>query len=147
MKNIFIKENYNDLHGRLNKISPGIKPIWGKMDVSQMLHHLNITMEAPLGKVSLPSEENLIARLLFKSILYNNKSFGKGSRTVKSFVIKNRCNFEEEKTKALENLMDIFNRNIKGPYNPHLVFGILTTEQWGKHFYKHTDHHLKQFNL
>jgi hypothetical protein len=147
MKNIFFKENYDDITGRLIKISPVSKSLWGKMDVSQMLHHLNITMEAPLGKITIPSEENIIARLFFKSILYNDKSFGHGSRTAKSFIVKNRYNFEDEKTKAQENLKEIFNRNINGLYNPHIVFGKLTAEQWGMHFYKHTDHHLKQFNL
>ena len=146
MKNIFLKENYEEILNRLNKLSADSKPLWGKMDIAQMLHHLNLTMEAPLGKTSFPSEANIIARLFFKSILYNDKSMGQGLRTAKSFIIKDKFNFDEEKRKALENLYDVFKKNANGSYNPHIVFGELTTEQWGKHFYKHTDHHLKQFN-
>ena len=144
MKSIFEKTNFDELLNRFQKINSTSKPLWGKMNVAQMLHHLNLTMEAPLGKAATKGKPIFFMRL-FKGILYNDKPFGKGDPTPKDFIITASYNFETEKEKFIFNIKEIFNRNVSGNYLPHVFFGKITNEQWGIHFYKHTDHHLRQF--
>jgi len=84
---------------------------------------------------------------IFKSVLYNDKAFGKGDPTPKDFKVAGTYKFESEREKYLQNLNEIFNKGAKGNYKPHVFFGKITDEQWGMHFYKHTDHHLRQFGV
>lgn len=144
MKSIFDKVNYEELNERLRKLPAAATNLWGKMNVAQMLHHLNLTMEAPLGKYQTKGKPVFLMKL-FKSVLYNDKPFGKGAPTPGDFKISDSCSFEAEKQKALSNLTEIFKKGITGNYLAHVFFGKLTNEQWGRHFYKHLDHHLKQF--
>jgi len=146
MKSIFEKANYEELHRRLQSVSPTSTRLWGKMDVAQMLHHLNLTMEAPMGKYKTTGKPVFFMKI-FKSVLYNDKPFGKGAPTPKDYKIKDSFNFDIEKQKALSNLKEIYERGLQASYLPHVFFGTLTNEQWGQHFYKHTDHHLKQFGF
>ena len=146
MKSIFDKTNYEELTNRLQKLTPSITPQWGKMNVAQMLHHINLTTEAPLGKYKTKGRPNIIMKI-FKSVLYNDKPFGKGDPTPKDFKVTEVYNFDIEKERVLANLKETFNKGAKGDYLPHVFFGKLTNEQWGMHFYKHVDHHLRQFGL
>jgi Protein of unknown function (DUF1569) len=147
MKSVFDKNNYDELNNRLQKLAVSSTPLWGKMNIGQMLHHLNRTMEAPLGKYQGKGKPVFLMRL-FKSVLYNDRPFGKGSPTAKDFKISGGSyDFETEKEKAVSNLKEIFDKGAEGNYLPHLFFGKLTNQQWGMHFYKHADHHLKQFGV
>jgi hypothetical protein len=144
MKSVFEKNNYDELRNRLQKLTPGTTHLWGKMDVAQMLHHMNLAMEAPLGKIQTKGRPIFFMRI-FKSVLYSDKPFKKGDPTPKDFKITETYSFDTEKQKCISNLDEVYTRNINGNYLPHVFFGRLTDEQWGKHFYKHLDHHLRQF--
>ncbi len=146
MQTLFEKSNYDQLVARLEKITEAVQPLWGKMNAAQMMHHLNLTMEAPLGKIT-PKGKPVFFMRLFKGVLYNDKPFGKGDPTPKDFKVTDSFNFDEEKKKAVDNLGELFNKGLSSTYKPHVFFGELTNEQWGKHFYKHTDHHLRQFGV
>jgi len=146
MKSIFDKTNYDELNNRLQKLNASSAPLWGKMNAAQMLRHLNLAMEAPLGKYETKGKPVFFMKI-FKPVLYNDKPFGKGAPTPKDFKITDSFLFDTEKQKTLDNLKIIFENGIDGNYKPHVFFGTITNEQWGKHFYKHTDHHLRQFGL
>lgn len=144
MNSIFDKTNYEELVNRISKLNSSSTPVWGKMNVGEMLHHLNLAMEAPLGKIKTNGKPNFFMKI-FKSVLYNDKVFGKGDPTPKDFKVQGNYSFASEKEKCFSNLKEIFSKGVRGEYQPHVFFGKITNEQWGMHFYKHTDHHLKQF--
>lgn len=146
MQTIFDQETYRQIADRVTKISADKTPLWGKMNASQMMHHLNLAMEAPLGKFTPPGKPVLLMRV-FKSVLYSDKPFSKGSPTPKGFKVTGEFAFAAERDRVLENLREIFQRGIGHTYKPHAFFGRLTSDQWGKHVYKHTDHHLRQFGV
>jgi hypothetical protein len=43
------KEVYESILNRLESTSPNAERKWGKMDVAQMLHHLNLAIGSGLG--------------------------------------------------------------------------------------------------
>lgn len=146
METIFEKSIYEKLHSRLLKVTEDTHPLWGKMNPGQIMRHLNLTMEVPLGKQP-PSGKAFFLFKGFKSVFYNDKPFGKGSPTSKKYKVTGDFSFAKEKQKVLENLSEIFKRGESSNYKPHVFFGALTGKQWGKHFYKHLDHHLNQFGV
>ena len=144
MNSIFEPASRDELLHRLNRLTSGATPLWGKMRVDQMLHHLNLSMEAALGKVILKGKYRFFMRP-FIGVLYNDKPFGMGRPTPRDFVVQDDYDFHLELEKATQNLQEISKRAFSDSFQPHVFFGPLSNEQWGKHFYKHTDHHLRQF--
>lgn len=146
VKNLFdpaVKQNIID---RINNLTPESKPVWGKMNVGQMLAHLQMPMGVGLGVHKLPrSFAGRILGGLVKPILYNDKPFKRGLPTDKSFIKTDQREFEKEKQLVIKMIGEFTESNIVD--TPHPFFGKLTKEQWSKGTWKHLDHHLQQFGV
>ena len=147
MKNLLNKDAHSEITMRVQNLEPTAKPQWGKMDVAQMMAHVQETFKVPLSNEPMP--RMMIGRLIgwmIKPKLYNETPWKPNLPTAPNFIIKDERNFAKEKL-GLLNLIDTFHE--AGPENigrfPHPMFGKFTTEQWGKSAYKHIDHHLQQF--
>ncbi|HLA54680.1 MAG TPA: hypothetical protein VK623_01150, partial [Flavobacterium sp.] len=82
MTNIFDKEANKDLVDRLEKLTPDAQPLWGKMNVSQMLWHCQKPIEVTMGK--MPLKGGLLGFLFGKMAKNNflkNRGFSKNSPT------------------------------------------------------------------
>ena len=135
-----------DIIDRINKLTSETKQLWGKMDVSQMLAHVQLPISCAYGIHKVKG--SLLLRIvgpLFKSILYNDKPYKQSLPTDPSYIIVDTKNFETEK----QGLLDKLNRFEQGSIvvENHPVWGKLTKEQWSKATWKHLDHHLKQFGV
>lgn len=133
---------------RINKLTPGSRPLWGKMNVSQMLAHLQPTMLVAFGELKLKGRLMgfLFGKIARKQILLD-KPFKKSIPTLKEFKIAEK-DFETEKN----TLLSYIDRFITEGHeiitkNPHPFFGKLTLEEWDKLQWKHLDHHLRQFGV
>ena len=149
MKSLFDTDTYNEVITRINNLTPESQRQWGKMEIAQMLAHLQAAFKVPLSNKPMP--RMFIGRVLgwmMKSKLHNDKPWSKGLPTAPDFIIKDQRNFETEKKNIIE-MIDTFYHS--GPDKignfPHPFFGTFTKEQWGKAMYKHLDHHLQQFNV
>lgn len=69
MENIFDKEQNLKLQERLQKLNPESKPLWGKMNVCQMVKHCQKPLEVAEGKIKL--KKSLLG-LLFGKIAKKN---------------------------------------------------------------------------
>ena len=147
VKNLFDSAVKQDILIRINKLTPGSKALWGKMNVGQMLAHVQV----PIG---VAEGTNKIKRTLFgrivgplaKPIIYSSKPFKHSLPTDRSFVmIGSEKDFETEKQKLLEMVSNFSEKNIVNEVHP--FFGKMTKEQWSKGTYKHLDHHLQQFGV
>jgi hypothetical protein len=135
-----------DIIARLNQLSSSSGPLWGKMNVSQMLAHCQAQMGVALGETTVQS--NFVSRMFggwIKKMVINDKPFGKNLPTAPSFLIRHDPEFEMEKEKLIEMLHRFTLENIKN--EPHPIFGKLTVDEWSKGTWKHLDHHLKQFGV
>ncbi len=146
VKNLFDPAVKHDTIDRINKLTPASKALWGKMNVEQILAHLQLPIGIAFGTHQLKG--NFILKLigpLFKSVLYSDKPYKHGLPTDKSFIITDSRNFETERSKLIE----ILNRFNEGNMtnDKHPVFGKFTKEQWSKATWKHLDHHLQQFGV
>lgn len=146
IKNLFDPAVKQDIFERINKLTPQTKQQWGKMDVAQMLAHLQMPIGVAEGTHKL--SRSLIGRILgpfARKMLYNDKPFQRNLPTDRTFIMKEPKNFEKEKQQLIE-MINLFTEvNIVD--TPHPFFGKLTKEQWSKGTWKHLDHHLKQFGV
>lgn len=146
VKNLCEPAPKDELIDRINRLSPATKAIWGKMNVSQMLAHLQMPMGVALGDHKLKG--NFFLRLIgssMKSKLYDDKPYKRSLPTAPSFKMTTEKEFEAEKNKAIEMIRKFRDENIINTKHP--FFGKLTKEQWGKANWKHIDHHLQQFGV
>jgi hypothetical protein len=149
MNNLYNQTDTDEILKRLEKLSSNAERCWGKMDVAQMLAHLNVSLETAMGR-NFPKRMfigRIIGKFLKKSVLNENR-MQKNSPTDKNYKFTDTRNFEQEKAKAID-LIKIFHEN--GPEkctkHPHSFFGKFTPEEWAILQWKHFDHHLRQFGV
>lgn len=147
VKNLFDPAVKQEILVRINKLTPESKALWGKMNVSQMLAHLQVPIGVADGTQKL--KRTLFGRIvgpMVKQTLYNDKPFKRNLPTDPSFVMVNsEKDFETEKQKLLSIVSNFSEATIVN--ETHTFFGKLTREQWSKGTWKHLDHHLQQFGV
>jgi len=150
MKSVFNKADAQEIIDRINKLTPSTQAVWGKMNVAQMLAHCNVTYEfiydtkheAPKGFTKL------MLKLFVKSIVVNDKPYGKSSRTAPAFIIVDERVFETEKKRLIDHItktQELGEKYFDGKES--ISFGPLKTQEWNNMFYKHLNHHLSQFGV
>ena len=152
--NIFEASGADSLIERINKLTPDAKPLWGKMNVAQMLAHSSRPFETvydPAYAQKYP-RPNAVARffirLLVKNTVVGPKPYKKNLRTAPEFLIKDDRDFNTEKERLITfiNQAQAEGASAFEGREAH-AFGPLTAAEWNMLFSKHTDHHLQQFGV
>ncbi len=148
MKSVFNQNDTKELTARINSLKPDSVAVWGKMSVAQMLAHCNVTYEMVFENKH--PKPNAIMRFILKSfvkqIVVGDKPYKKSSRTAPAFLIVDERNFEKEKNRLIsyiEKTQELGEIYFEGKESNS--FGVLNKIEWNNMFYKHLDHHLKQF--
>ena len=147
IKNLFDPSVKQEIIDRINKLTAQTQRQWGKMDVAQMLAHVQQPIEVAYGKRELKSHWLLkIIGPLFKTKLYNGQPYKQGLPTDRSYVMTGTVkDFEKEKQQLLQLIDRFHDANLTSASHP--VFGTFTKEQWSLATWKHLDHHLRQFGV
>ena len=145
-KDMFDPAVKQDIVNRINYLTSETQRKWGKMDVSQMLAHVQLPINCAYGTHKVKGSFLLkLLGPLFKGILYNDKPYKQGMPTDPTYIVVDAKNFETEK-QTLLNLVKKFSPDAIVLLN-HPVWGKMTKDQWSKATWKHLDHHLKQFGV
>lgn len=150
MKSVFNQQDVSELIDRVNSLKPESKPVWGKMNVAQMLAHVNVPYEMVFeNKHPIPGRfKKILMKLLVKNSVVGDKPYRQNSPTAPSFLIKADKDFEKEKSRLIQYLLkthDLGEGYFEGRESHS--FGQLSIKEWNNMFYKHLDHHLKQFGV
>lgn len=134
---------------RILQLKENSPRLWGKMHVTEMLHHINVATKLILSTRAKPAKSSL-KKWFYKIIFFHvMKNFPKNVQTRKDLdVVGNQLetnSFEEEQTELLR-LLNQIQREKKMVVN-HPYFGMLNTEECGKFLWMHLDHHLRQFDV
>ena len=146
IKNLFDPAIKQDIIERINKLTPQTQRKWGKVDVAQMLSHVQFPISCAYGTHQVKG--SFILKLfgpLIKGVLYNEKPYKQSLPTDSTYIVVESKNFEAEKQTLLD-LVKKFSPETVVLLN-HPVWGKLTKEQWSRATWKHLDHHLKQFGV
>lgn len=149
MKSLFNTEHVNEFIARVNKLTPESRPLWGKMNVSQMLEHCIQPLRMAHGEIK--SKRGLIGFLfgkMAKKKYVGGADFEKNLPTDPNFIIAKPRDFEKNKQELIAKLKDFA---AKGPEaiskDKHPFFGEMSPQEWDIIQSKHLDHHLKQFGV
>jgi hypothetical protein len=143
----FDKGNYEQLVSRLDNITPAATRRWGKMNVSQMLHHLNVAIGSGLGYYQLPDKSHLLGRTLIRFLLIDViPRFPKGTNAPATLRAISSYDFETEKKQLKEIFAKAYVTKTDDDWGRHTYFGKMTRKAWGKLIMKHCDLHFRQFS-
>jgi hypothetical protein len=133
---------------RVNKLQPTAQPLWGKMNVAQMLAHCNVAYE--LAYENKHPRPNAVMRFFFKlfvkQIVTGEKPYARNLRTAPVFLVSSEQDFKLQQQRLLTYITQTQQNGaafFEGRQNPG--FGKLTATEWNNLLYKHLDHHLAQF--
>ena len=150
IKNIFEKQVVDEILERLEKLTPSTPQLWGKMNASQVLAHLNVTYEMTYENIH--PKPNFFLRFILKSFVKSKvvgeAGYAKNGQTAPAFIVSNDKDFEKEKTRLINYLHKT--QELGASYfenKENSSFGVLTSKEWNNLFYKHIDHHFTQFGV
>lgn len=153
IKTVLDNSTRTEIIKRISLLTESNKPIWGKMNIYQMLIHCRIWSDWVHGKGEF---QNLIykqdflgkifGKMALKSTVKDNRFIGKnlpaGFLAVKEQKI---YDLNIEKDKWIHSVEDY--EHFANERFVHDFFGRMTDEQIGIFVYKHFDHHLRQFGV
>jgi hypothetical protein len=148
MKNIFDRTVNDEIIERIHALTHESQPLWGKMNVAQMLAHCSVTYDG-IYEDKLPpigGFKKFILKLLIKKYIVSETPYKKNSRTAPEFIIVDKRDFELEKERLVNYItktQSLGEAHFDGKESRSL--GKLSINEWNNLFYKHLDHHLKQF--
>jgi hypothetical protein len=149
-QNIYTKQVADQFINRINKLSADTSSQWGKMNVSQMMAHCNVSYDMAFNENYKKSSPVLrfILKNLAKKGLVNESPLKKNSSTATEMIVKTPKNFQEEKSKLIDNVTNIVTKGERYFHlKDHPGFGVMTKDEWNNFYYKHLDHHLTQFGV
>lgn len=138
--------NFNSFIERVEKLKPEAQALWGKMNVAQMMAHLNASLLSPAGEIK--GRQGLMGKILgrfMKPVFVGDKPFAKNSPTAPEFVMAGQKDFQEEKTKLIALLKKVSAEQHELGNRVHIFLGKITKDEWLRNIHKHLDHHLSQF--
>lgn len=148
LPNIFTKEISDQIIARINKLTPTSAPLFGKMNVGQMLAHCNVAYEMIYeNKHKKPNGfTKFMLKAFVKKYVVNEVAYKPNGRTAPEFLITTEKEFDVEKTR----LIDYINKTQQHgetffEQKESNSFGVLNATEWNNMFYKHLNHHLGQF--
>ena len=150
MQNIFLLSDKEVLIGRINKLTPTTQPLWGKMNVAQMLAHCNL---APFAEIYNDNykKPNLFARLFLrlvvKPVVAGNKPYKKNGPTGPGMKVTTEKDFAQEKENLIGHINKTHALGLDYFLDKEISLGKLTKTEWENLFYKHLNHHLTQFGV
>lgn len=151
IKNTFDREITNEIVERINQLNPSSQRLWGTMDVAQMFAHCNVPYAYTFTPENFKKPSFIMKFILkkyVKKMVVSQEAYKQNERTSPSFIISNVRDFENEKALLIANIektQQLGAAYFEGKEN--FSFGFMTAEEWNTMFYKHLDHHLRQFGV
>jgi len=148
MKNMFDSADVAEVIERINSLSAHSQRKWGTMNAGQMLAHCNVTYEMIYDEVH--AKPNALLRFILKTFVkpkvVGETPYKQNSPTAPQFKVSPDKDFSIEKERLIhyiQRTLELGTTVFEGKES--LSFGRLTAKEWNNMFYKHLDHHLKQF--
>ncbi len=148
LPNIFTQEQTEKILDRISQLTPETNGLFGKMTVAQMLAHCNVTYEMVYENKHQAANRfvQFLLKLFVKRTVVNEIPYKQNGKTAPQFLIKDIKNFEEEKQKLINYITKTQALGEAHFDQKHShSFGKLSASEWNNMFYKHLNHHLKQF--
>jgi hypothetical protein len=145
----FLEREYLPL---LRQLSPDTKPLFGKMNVQQMIEHMTDSIAIASERLSQPHQQSEELTEKMRNFMLSDKPFREN--TPNAFLPDDppmpRNATIEGSISALENEIHDFIQHFENQAGKRVMnpfFGALNFDEWLHLFHKHALHHLRQFGI
>jgi hypothetical protein len=151
MHTLLSAEDRRSIVERIGKLTPEDRRRWGKMQVGQMVCHLTDAFRHALNEKDASPATGPLRRSMVKWLaLKSPTKWPKGVPTRPEMKQGDGggtppTEFDNDRAMLLA-MVDQFCQAPPGQECSHPIFGKLTTEEWMRWGWLHTDHHLRQFS-
>jgi hypothetical protein len=151
MRTIRNERDRKELVTRLNKLVGNETPIWGRMNVEQMMSHLVQACEMPFQPI-VPDRSSFFSRTVIKPLILYVLPMPKEVKVSRELDQqadgRKPTGFNADRQRVIEEIGRIAELSPDHPcLGHHPFFGRMTFKEWAVIAYKHTDHHLRQFGV
>jgi len=150
MKTLRDEKCRNELIARLDNLTTDAKPIWGRMNVEQMLSHLVQAGELPFV-TSVPDRSSFMSRNIIRPLVLSVLPIPKEVKTSAEMDQQQSgrkpLGFETDKANLVESINRLGTLATDQQCLAHPFFGKMSVKQWSRLSQKHIDHHLRQFGV
>ncbi|MEO6189418.1 MAG: DUF1569 domain-containing protein [Saprospiraceae bacterium] len=150
--NIFDSSIQQATLARINNLSDNTLPLWGKMNVNQVICHMTDPLRDFLNLRQVkPAVPRIMAPLLRLMIL-TNSNWKPGTPTLKIYdqlkeLSTKPTHFESDKNTLVDLFKKLSNTDENYSFGAHPALGNMKRDQLGFFVWKHSDHHLRQFGV
>ena len=133
---------------RAARLKADTKPLWGKMNASAMMAHLNDSLRMAFGDLPCKSKNLPLRYKPIRRLFIYYLPMPKGAPTAPELIA--RCNgasLDDERRSFAQLLDRCAAITPVSKFGEHPAFGDLNYDEYGALIAKHTDHHLRQFGL
>jgi hypothetical protein len=150
MKNLFNLNDREQLIRRIETLEPTNKRNWGRMTIHQILVHLSDPFRHSLGEKHAIDQNNAVFQSFFGKCMVRFIPWPKAAPTAGEFLpgfgMTEPIDFNSDK----QSLLLLIHRFVNVPpdfrFHPHPLFGPLSRKDFGRLYWRHLDHHLRQFS-
>jgi len=151
MKTLRNPRDREEILSRLQRVGPSTSRRWGKMSAHQMICHLSDGFRLYMGLMSVAAPGfPYPSKLLKWGCLWVPIRWPKGFNTVRELDQQIGGTQPVEFDSDVAELTSLLNRFSRNPpeFNwPHPYLGLMSTAEWMRLGYLHSDHHLRQFGV
>jgi hypothetical protein len=138
------------LISRVEKLKGDEKPVWGKMNLEQMLSHLVQTGDLPFES-TVGDASNFMSRTILKPLVLYVLPIPKEVKVSPEMDQQQKgrtpMGFEVDKANVVASIERLGCLSEDHDCLGHPFFGKMSPKQWGVLAHKHIDHHLRQFGV
>jgi hypothetical protein len=150
MKSLLNPVDKSEMLKRIAEVTPKDPPLWGKMNVHEMLVHAADQVRLSFGEKRSPYRGTMMTSTFVKFLILLGMPIPKGkietTDELKQGVGGTKLTaFELDKGILADMVTNFETRHGNEEFRKHPVFGDLDKQQWGRLAYLHLNHHLKQF--
>lgn len=140
-------ETRTKLLQRIQQLNSNSLPKWGRMTVYQMIRHCLLAEHMFQGKKQYKQVlmGRLFGKMALKSILKEGALMPRNAKASDDFLEPQTTGDVETAKQEWVTAINGWEQSASAEIT-HWFFGRMTKEQAGQFVYKHTDHHLRQFN-
>lgn len=141
----------NEIPSALGRLEPNTQPIWGTMNASEMLEHLQGSLELTHfeGEVNILTPKDKLEAS--RAFILSDKPLPRGAVKPEEYkhVEAEQKDFNKQKEALHQNMEKYAQEMMRKPEfkATHPYFGVLNGPEWVHFQKKHFRHHLAQFGL
>ena len=145
MKSLNTDAARQEIVQRARRLTPDATPLWGKMNVAQMVCHITESMRMATGELPVAPKNVPVRYPPLKQLLLYVIPFPKGLPTAPELLARAPSEWNGDVSAFVATLDRFGKMDPRGAWPAHPAFGRMSRRDWGVLTYRHCDHHLRQF--